>query len=78
MEVQETHSGLRSDRIKFHIQKKYDGFVVFQEQFDGTRLTSSKELGIIYARKQDAVRGMDSLVRLSKGTNPGKSVEWKD
>jgi hypothetical protein len=78
MQVQESNSGLRFDRIIFHILRKYDGFVVCKELRDGERLVFSKELGIVYARREDAIRGTDSLVRLSKVTISGKKVEWKE
>jgi hypothetical protein len=75
MDVQETSSTVKFDRIQFKIQRKYSGFIIFEDQYEGPRLVSSKELGIVYASHQEAMRAMDSLVRLSKGLNPEKTIE---
>ena len=76
MDAQKTQLTQRFDRIKFEIQTKYGGFIVSEALYEGPRMVSSKELGIIYASHHEAVRAIDSLVRLSKASNPGKTIEW--
>ncbi len=76
MDVQKTQLTRRYDRIKFEIQIKYGGFILSEALFEGPRMVSSKELGIVYASHHEAVRAIDSLTRLSKTTNPGRTIEW--
>jgi hypothetical protein len=78
MDVQDTHLTRRYDRIKFEIQTKYGGFIVSEALYEGPRMVSSKELGIVYASHHEAVRAIDSLIRLSKSSNPDKTIEWTD
>ncbi len=75
MNVQDTHLTRRYDRIKFEIQTKHGGFIVSEELYEGPRIVSSKELGIVYASHHEAVRAIDSLIRLSKTSNPGKTID---
>jgi len=76
MDARENHSTLRYDRIKFKIQSKHGGFIVSEELLEGPRVVSSKELGIVYANHVEATRAIDSLGRLSKISNPWKTIEW--
>ena len=78
MEVKEINSALQFDRILFQIHKTHDGFIVTEEQYLGSNLVLKKELGIVYAKREDAIRAMDSLVRLSKQSFPQKTIDWKD
>jgi hypothetical protein len=76
MDVQKTQLTRRYDRIKFEIQTKYGGFIVSESLYEGPRMVSSKELGIVYASHHEVVRAIDSLIRLSKSSNPDKTIEW--
>jgi hypothetical protein len=78
MDVQNIQLTRRYDRIKFEIQTKYGGFIVSEVLYEGPRMVSSKELGIVYVSHHEAVRAIDSLIRLSKASNPGKTIEWTD
>jgi len=78
MDDLQTHLILRYDRINFTVQSKYGGLIVSEELYEGSRLVTSKELGIVYANHSEAMRAIDSLVRLSKISNPDKSIEWKE
>lgn len=63
------------DRIKFQVKKNEAGFVVLEQRYAGSSLVSSKELGIVYPRKEDAARAMDSLIILTRQTSSGKRIE---
>lgn len=78
MDVQEIQLARGYDRIKFEIQSKYGGFIVSEALYEGPKMVSSKELGIVYSNHHEAVRAIDSLIRLSKASNPGKTIEWTD
>ena len=76
MNVQATYLPLCFDRIKFTMQSKYGGFIVAEELYEGQRLVSSKELGIVYSSHHEGTRAIDSLVHLSRLSNPDKTIEW--
>jgi hypothetical protein len=78
MDVQDAQLTLRCDRIKFTIQRKYGGFIISEELYEGPRLALRKELGIVYASHFEVTRAIDSLVRHSTTSSPDKTIEWTD
>lgn len=63
------------DRIKFLLKKTEAGHVVVEERYAGMRLASRKELGMVHARKEEALKALDSLFCLVRQTSPGIQVE---
>jgi hypothetical protein len=63
------------DRIKFVVRPTQAGFVVVEERYAGSSLVSTKELGMVHARKEDAIKALDSLFILTRQTSAGKRVE---
>lgn len=78
MNIQDTLLPPIFDRIKFAIQNKYGGFIVSEELYEGPRMVTSKELGIVYANHYEAMRAIDSLTRLSKSSKPDKFIGWTE
>ncbi len=63
------------DRIRFQIKETSAGFVVVEHRYAGASLVSVKELGIVHARKADAIKAIDSLRNLIGRSSPQAEVE---
>jgi hypothetical protein len=63
------------DRIKFLIREIGAGYVVFEKRFSGTQLLSTKELGMVHHRKEDAFKAAHSLIALNRRTSPHASID---